>query len=148
MSDDHSGLQEIAAAIRRKVNVEDPASLYYRRPDLAAQAELNVKATLLRAGVTEQLETAESLARKQHEAAWPSSVGMAPAVADLIRERTEELTAQGDETIKRQAAELRERLGAQDYDKLVSEARESGRDVTPAATADLHSLKLLASRGR
>jgi len=60
------------------MNVDDPASMYYRRPDLIAAAEANLKAAMLRAGVNEAPETPADLAHRLHDAAFPHADSLPP----------------------------------------------------------------------
>jgi hypothetical protein len=76
------GLFAIAAAIRAQF--ADPNGIYANRPDLKAAAELDIAALMLRAGVTEPVATPQSLAERQHSAAFSFSAN--PAAATLAEQ--------------------------------------------------------------
>jgi hypothetical protein len=86
----NDGLVETARQWRRSIDVNDPASVYFKRPDLAAKATLELEAILLRAGgVTEPVATAQTVAAEQHAARWQMSQ-LSPAVVEFIAERRAE----------------------------------------------------------
>lgn len=143
---DPGRLRSLAGEIRRHVNVADPKSLYFGKPDLAAAAELQIKATLLRAGVPEVVpETPQQLAQRQYEESWPARE-TPPALAAMMEARVAALTALGEPHIARETAALQDRLGPE-YARLVSLARQAGGTVAPAAFSDETLLRQLAAHG-
>lgn len=143
MTDDpNEGLLETAAAIRKTLN--DPDGLYSKNPDAKARLEMNLQATLLRAGAKDPVETAQSVAEQQHEGRF-SLKDLHPNVTAIINERTAELGKLDKTAVDRLAADLREELGAETYDRLVKDA---GSAATPAVRADAYALKMLANHGK
>src|SRR4051794_34971221 len=66
-----AGLLDTVARIRSTLNVADPKSMYFGRPEAAAAAEANIQAAMLRAGVSDPgLMTAEQLAAQQHDQSY------------------------------------------------------------------------------
>src|SRR5713101_5419398 len=76
----NDGLIESIALWRRSLDVNDPASVYHKRPDLVAKAELEIQALELRAGISKPVaETAATVAARQHAAMF-TQTALAPAV--------------------------------------------------------------------
>ncbi len=145
---DPERLASIAVEIRRHVNVADPKSIYFGRQDLADAAELQIKTTLLRAGVTEPApETPLARAQRQHDAAF--SAEMPENLATTLDGRLAKLEPLGTPAIERMAGDLRERLGATEYAALVRDAGNATTEPLPAAAmADEPTLRILAAYGR
>src|SRR6266568_4528710 len=111
---DNTPLLALAANLRAR-HVDPKDIEFAGRPDRVAASELQLKALLLRAGVTEVVMTPQLLAEQQHAAAW-TQTELNPAVAALVAERVagiEKLPAR--EQVERAMA-LRAELGADDYD--------------------------------
>lgn len=142
MADDNNDrLLDIVAEQRRVL--ADPTGPYAARPDLKEAAEIRMAALLLRAGVQPKVETPESLAQQQHDERFQFRE-LHPNQVELIDQRVAEVE-KGD--VKRQAAELRQQVGADEYDAMVSEAKRVRPELGGAA-ADLTVLRLLAQNGR
>lgn len=139
---DNTGLLDTAQRIRATLSTVDPKSMYHGRPEAAAAAEANVKAMLLRAGVTDRpTATPEQLAASQHAASFRFRT-MPPGLVATIDERAAAVT-----DVKQASAALRAQLGAVEYDQLVADARHARSDLAGAA-GDLHALRLLSAHGK
>ncbi len=139
----NDGLLQTVALVRQRHL--DPKDEYYAgHPDRVAASEMQMQATLIRAGVTEPVVTAQSLAVEQPAGHWTMSE-LHPAVAAMITERVAALDKLGEREVTERAKALRTQIGAADYDAMVAAA---GPLLPPAATADLYALKLHAAHGR
>jgi len=143
---DNEGLLETIAAIRRRL--ADPEGIYKNRPDLVAEAEARLRSALIRANATEKVETPEARAERQHSEAFANKP---PAgLTELMDSRLAQIEALGEREVARMTGELRQQLGRTDYDALLEQAGAAapGKPLQKAVGADLHLLRLYASRGR
>jgi hypothetical protein len=137
---DNSGLLEMAAILRAQH--QDPTSpIYAGHPERVAQSELQIKATLLRAGVQEVPVTPLTVAKEQHAAQWRHPEAMQPGLQSFV---DEQLAMIPEAQIASRAAELRSQDPAE-YDALLADA---GYAIPAAAKASLPVLKILANQSR
>ena len=131
-----------------ELGVTDKTSVFFGRNDLLEQARLNVKSTLLRAGVEQVSETPETLAQKAHDRAF-SQVDMNPALVAALDERIDALEKDHTEAgLVAMAADLRKELGEQRYAEMVRDAHTAlGEEPPLAARADMTILRALAAQG-
>lgn len=147
LSRDPTNLQRIAANIRATINVSDPASLYYNRPDLAKEAELRLKALEIRAGALTPQLTPERLAAEQTAQHW--DVKPNPAFEQLLANRTADLLALGDARLEERASALAE-IGPP-YFTMLEQAKAGlgfAEVVALVVRSDEHLLRQAAARGR
>jgi hypothetical protein len=150
---DPKGLFDLAASIRAQIARadSDPTSIYHKRPDLAAQAEQNIRVTMARAGVTEPVFDPLAAASAAHAASFTMGE-LNPNLAELVDDRLGALTdTYSEERLAEMAGQVRKTLGSAAYDKMIEEATtvlNPGEKLPPAVKADLLTLRLLASHGR
>jgi hypothetical protein len=120
----------------------DPQNIYFGRPDLAAAAEATAQAALLRAGVRDPgPATPEQIAARQSA---PRFASMPEGLRATIAERAAAVVERSN--VDQEAKTLRERLGPE-YDVLLDLAKAAGA-LPAGATADEHSLRILAAQGK
>ena len=104
----NDGLLDLVQKIRRRH--ADPTDFEFAgRADRIAASELQLKATLLRAGVSEVQETAQSVATREHASRW-TQLEMNPHMVKMLADRETEIAALGGEEITKRTAALREEL--------------------------------------
>ena len=137
------GLIETARLIRAR-HLDPSDAFYANRPDRVAQSELQTRAILLRAGVTETPDTVLSVAQAQHARQW-SHTELAPHVATTVHGLIAGLEKVDVTELAARADALRAETGAAAYDQLVADC---GPALPPAGKASIHVLKILAAQGR
>lgn len=148
---DPDRLSAIADAIRRPIamGLDDPTSIYYRREDLLAQAELRIKSIFLRAGVEETPQTPQTVAEQEHDAHF-SMREWNPNLDELVETHINGIAEQHTEAqITQMAAALRSEVGAAEYDRMLAAARRAySGDLPDAVKTSLPVLRLLASQDK
>jgi hypothetical protein len=147
---DAGSLAESADAIRRSINVSDPRSLYFNKPELAksalAAAEAKIAAAYARSGIA---EPRPATPEEQHRAQFrmlEMNGNLKAALDDRLASLAERNTT---DRLQQMGAELRNELGAETYDLMVSQAKHAVEGVLPPAVlADRLLLRTLAAQGK
>jgi hypothetical protein len=147
---DPGSLETTAKAIRDSINVNDPRSLYFNKPELAksalAAAEAKIAAAYARSGIA---EPRPATPEEQHRAAFgmlEMNGNLKAALDDRLASLAERNTT---DRLQQMGAELRNELGADAYDQMVVHARNAVEGNLPAAVlADRLLLQSLAAQGK
>jgi hypothetical protein len=131
---DLAACDELIGNIRRRVRpeaVHDPASYYFQRPELLADAqeaaERNIADMKARHGLVERQPSPEEIAQAQFEERWQVGAQIIENenFNNLFDKHLETLAALPAYEHERRQREIVERLGFKDYDALVREAKDA-----------------------
>jgi hypothetical protein len=155
---DLAACEDLITDIRRQVRpeaVHNPASFYYQKPhllaDASAAAERNIADMKARHGLVERVVTPEERAQADWAERWPEHDALPEGFIEMIDKRQAMLEAEPAWRKEQRTKEIVEHLGIHEYNSLLAEARESvapGEKLPAVFETDETILRMLATRSR
>jgi hypothetical protein len=130
----------------------DPAGIYARNPDAAAQTRAQLQAIRIRAGLAPAVAppSPQQIAADMHAQAFSLPDTVNENLQSMLDEARLPLEALAKDKVALSDAvkQIKEELGgAPEYDKLLRNARLYKSELTAAETIDLRTLQTYASQG-